>query len=69
METMFYTPQEVADLLKLRVDTVYDYIRSGKLGAVRIGNRYRVQKAALDAFIAAATVGPVQPGAGSEDPR
>ena len=41
MEKKFYTPQEVADLLQLRVQTVYGYVRQGKLSAVRLGNRCR----------------------------
>jgi len=48
---ILYTPQEVADLLKLRVQTVYDYIRTGKLTAVRLGNRYRIAHPDLEAFL------------------
>lgn len=51
MQTRLYTPQEVADLLRLRVETVYDYIRLGKLPALRLGNRYRVEKADLETFL------------------
>jgi excisionase family DNA binding protein len=45
------TPQEVAELLRLQVQTVYDYIRNGRLPAVRLGNRYRITQADLDAFV------------------
>ena len=51
MDTVFYTPQEVADLLKLRVETVYEYVRAGKLSAARLGNRYRINKTDLDSFL------------------
>ena len=54
METVFYTPREVADLLKLRTETIYEYVREGKLRAVRLGNRYRISKADLEAFLAKA---------------
>ena len=51
MEKKFYTPQEVADLLQLRVQTVYDYVRQGKLSAVRLGNRYRIARTDLGTFL------------------
>jgi excisionase family DNA binding protein len=52
METTYYTPQEVAQILKLRVQTVYDYIRQGKLAAARFGNRWRIAPVDFDAFVA-----------------
>ena len=51
MEKKFYTPQEVADLLQLRVQTVYDYVRQGKLSAMRLGNRYRIAQTDLESFL------------------
>lgn len=33
----FYSPQEVADLLGVKVLTVYRWIKDGKLNAVKIG--------------------------------
>lgn len=51
MDATYYTPQEVARLLKLRVRTVYDYIREGKLAAARFGNRWRIAPADFDAFV------------------
>ena len=42
METIYYTPKEVAERLKLRVQTIYDYIRKGRLPVVRLGNRCRI---------------------------
>ncbi len=61
MEPTFFTPQEVADILKLEVGTVYGYVRSGRLRAVRIGNRYRIEKRDLDAFLQARIVAPAPP--------
>jgi excisionase family DNA binding protein len=52
METVYYTPKEVAERLKLRVQTIYDYIRKGRLPAVRLGNRCRIAQSDLDAFLA-----------------
>lgn len=51
METIYYTPKEVAERLKLRVQTIYDYIRKGRLPAVRIGNRCRIAETDLEAFL------------------
>ena len=52
MDTLYYTPQEVAEQLKLRVHTVYAYIRQGRLPAVQFGNRCRIARADLEAFVA-----------------
>src|SRR5947209_4550898 len=52
---LFYTPQEVAGLLRVKVTTVYDYIRAGRLRAARIGKSYRIAERDLEAFVAAAT--------------
>lgn len=46
-----YTPHEVAEALKLRVNTVYEYIRMGKLVAAKFGNRYRITQEDLERFI------------------
>ena len=51
MDIRFYTPQEVADMLRLRVQTVYEYIRMGKLPAARFGNRYRISEDDIKEFI------------------
>lgn len=45
------TTREVANRLHLHILTVGRYIRSGKLKAVNIGGRYRVDEAALAAFL------------------
>lgn len=50
MESQFYTPQEVAQRLKLNVNTVYEYIRMGKLRAARFGNRYRITEPDIQEF-------------------
>jgi excisionase family DNA binding protein len=45
------TVKEVAKLLKLNTLTVYDYIKGGKLDAVKIGRNYRVEERQLASFI------------------
>lgn len=51
MEIEFYTPQEVARKLRLHVNTVYEYIRMGKLRAARFGNRYRITETDIQQFV------------------
>lgn len=46
-----YTPAEVAELLKLSRQTIYNYIIDGKLHAVQFGREYRVTEEDLKAFI------------------
>lgn len=42
MEHEFYSPEQVAARLGLHVRTVRNYIREGRLRAVRIGKQYRI---------------------------
>lgn len=51
MDLEFYTPQEVAKRLRLNVNTVYEYIRMGKLRAARFGNRYRITEEDMQKFV------------------
>lgn len=45
------TPEQVADYLQLRVETVYRYIREGKLAASRLGRSYRIPRENVDLFL------------------
>jgi len=47
------TPEQVAQYLQVRKDTVYRYIREGKLAAVRLGRVYRVPRENVDLFLLA----------------
>jgi excisionase family DNA binding protein len=47
----FYTVEEIAEILKLTVRTIYEYISSGKLEAYKIGKHYRIKPIDLDRFI------------------
>jgi excisionase family DNA binding protein len=55
METVreIMTPEQVADYLQLSKDTVYRYIREGKLIASRLGRNYRISKENVDLFLLA----------------
>lgn len=37
-----YTPEEVADMLRVTRRTVYEWIRSGQLKAVKVGRQWRI---------------------------
>jgi excisionase family DNA binding protein len=42
------TPDQAADYLQLNRETIYRYIREGKLVASRLGRNYRIPKRSLD---------------------
>ena len=47
-----YSAEEAAQILGLQVRTVRNYVREGRLPAVRIGKQYRIARADLEAFTA-----------------
>lgn len=47
----FLTVEQVAEILQIHWQTVLNYIKSGKLKAVKLGKGYRIQKEELDKFI------------------
>jgi len=51
-----YTLKQVAELLQVSRQTVYNYIKTGKLQAMHTGKEYRVTNEQLDTFINAYTV-------------
>ena len=46
-----YTVEEVADYLRVSEKTVRNYLRSGKLKAYRIGNRYNITSESVKSFV------------------
>ena len=51
MSSEFYSVEQVAEKLGLHVRTVRNYVRDGRLKAVRIGKQYRVARADLEALV------------------
>lgn len=49
----YYTAQEVADMLKVKRQTVYTWIRTGRLQADHIGRARRISEAQLQNFMEA----------------
>src|SRR5690349_11224924 len=50
MAQELYSVEQVAERLGLHVRTVRNYVRDGRLKAVRIGKQYRIAHADLQAF-------------------
>lgn len=48
----FYTVQEVAEMLQIHWQSVLNYIKNGKLEAIKLGKGYRISDSALQEFIA-----------------
>jgi excisionase family DNA binding protein len=51
MISKFLTVQEVAKMFRMNVLTIYEYIREGKLPALKIGRSYRILESDLQVFI------------------
>ena len=47
----FYTAEELAEILKLNIITIYRYIRAKKLKAYKFGKEYRIDKKTFNNFI------------------
>lgn len=50
-DTISYTPEEVAKILKISRFTVYEMIKRGDLNAYRIGRKVRIEAPDLDVYI------------------
>lgn len=50
MTDRLYSVEQVAERLGLHVRTIRNYVRDGRLNAVRIGKQYRIAEADLEAF-------------------
>lgn len=50
MEEKLLTPQEVADLLKVKKNTVYFMIKRGELPATKLGKQLRIRQADVDSM-------------------
>lgn len=62
MTEKLYTSQEVANILKVKINKVYEYIAEGKLKAIKLGGKvdgemeksqrqWRVTESALNEFL------------------
>lgn len=44
------TPEEVAEILKIKKNTVYELIKRGELAAYRVGRKYRIELEDVEAY-------------------
>lgn len=47
----FYTPEELAGIMKLNIITIYRYIRAKKLKAYKFGKTYRIDRETFNTFV------------------
>ena len=47
----YYTPAEVAEILKVKRQTVYTWIREGRLNASNVGRTRRISEEDLNKFV------------------
>ena len=45
------TPEQAADYLQIDSETIYRYIRQGKLVASKLGRKYRIPRRSLDLLL------------------
>jgi excisionase family DNA binding protein len=50
-EEILLTPDEVAERLKISRFTVMDYLRAGRIKAVKVGRLWRIKESDLRAFL------------------
>jgi len=49
-QEQYYSIEEVSKMLKVAYLTVYRWIKSGKLKAIKAGKQYRISKTELNLF-------------------
>jgi putative molybdopterin biosynthesis protein len=47
----FLTAEEVAEMLKVNIMTIYRYIKADKIKAHKIGKNFRIEKSEFEAFL------------------
>ncbi|MHC9542464.1 MAG: helix-turn-helix domain-containing protein [Vulcanimicrobiota bacterium] len=46
-----YTPEEVAEYLKIAEKTVKDFLRAGRIKGVKVGKEWRIKSSALKEYV------------------
>ncbi len=47
----FLTAEEVAEMLKVNIMTIYRYIKAGKIQAYKLGKNFRIEKQGFERFL------------------
>lgn len=53
-----FSCEEIADMYGVHIQTVWRWIREGRLGAIRLGRNYYVRQADIDEMESRLAVGP-----------
>jgi excisionase family DNA binding protein len=51
MEPEFYTPQEIANKLRVKVFTVQEWLRKGELIGYKVGRDWRIRREDYEKFL------------------
>lgn len=46
-----YTPEEVAEIIKMKYQTVLGYLRNKKIPSIKVGSEYRIKESDLRVFL------------------
>jgi excisionase family DNA binding protein len=50
-EHEYYTPEQIAAKLQVKTRTVQEWLRTGRLGGLKLGKLWRVRKEVFEAFV------------------
>jgi len=50
-QEVFYTPEQVAKILNVKVSTIRRWLRDGKLEGIQLGRIWRISHSQLEAFM------------------
>lgn len=64
MAEKVYTPEAAAEALMVSPKTIREWLRTGKLGGVKVGRLWRVRESDLGAFLAGGQVAELTPRPG-----
>ena len=51
----FYTVKEVSSIIGISITSIYEWIRSGRIAAVKIGKFWRISKEELERIVQGGT--------------
>ena len=50
-DKLFYTSQDLADILEVNIMTIYRYIKAEKIKAYKLGKEFRIDKKEFNNFL------------------
>ena len=58
---VFYTPEQIAEILQVKPSLVYSLLKRGQLSGIRFGQNWRISENQLQSFLQLHSVGDVEP--------